>query len=305
MPGLRRIRPGRICLSVSVIGLFLVSVPESSAQGPPIQTDTALITGFSVAARSFLQVIEKSGDLPGGEEGRLSAKMLPIMLPYQIRPNHLVLIAAMPYMDMDLKIKNGPTLSNSGWGDLRLLAEYNLYQKDAPRLTTRAILIGGVKLSTAEDDKSGLPPPMQLGTGSTDYTVGTAVSRIGHRLGYYSDLKYTIKNKGNGYEFGDTLNYDLAVGYRLLPGIYESYPAKQLNLFLELNGLYAQKDRSNGQKVHDSGGHSLFLSPGIQFIPLKTALFEASVQIPIFQDLNGDQLKTDYTYLIGFRWLLY
>lgn len=183
--------------------------------------------------------------------------------------------------------------------------EYNIYQKDAPRLTTRAILIGGVKLPTAEDDKSGLPPPMQLGTGSTDYTVGTAVSRIGHRLGYYSDLKYTFKNEGNGYEFGDTLNYDLALGYRWLPEVYESYPAKQLNLFLELNGLYAQKDRLDDQRVPDSGGHSLFLSPGVQWVPFKTALLEASVQIPIYENLHGDQLETDYTYLIGFRWLLY
>lgn len=292
-------------LSISVMGLFLVSVPKSSAQGPPIHTETALITGFSVATRGFLQVIEKSGDLPEGKPEALSVKMAPIMLPYQVKQNRFVLIAAIPYIDMELDIKNGPTLSNSGWGDLRLIGEYNIFQKDAPRLTHRAILIGGIKLPTAEDDEPGLPPPMQLGTGSTDYTLGVAASRIGHRLGLYTDLKYTFKTEGNDYEFGDTLNYNMALGYRLLPEVYETYPAKQLNLFLELNGLYAQEDRSDGKKVSDSGGHSLFLSPGIQFVPFKTALFEASVQIPVFQDLNGDQLKTDYTYLIGFRWLLY
>jgi hypothetical protein len=288
-----------VCLFAFVV-LSLIPVPASLAQGPPIHTETALITGFSVATRSFVQVIEKSGT-----PGELSATMVPVMLPYQVKPNHFVLIAAIPYLDMELETQNGLTLSNNGWGDLRLIGEYNILQRDFPRLTHRAILIGGIKFPTAEDDKPGLPPPMQLGTGSTDYTVGLVASRIGHRLGLYSDLKYTFKTEGNDYEFGDALNYDLALGYRLLPVVYETYPAKQLNLFLEFNGLYTQKDRSNGENVSDSGGHSLFLSPGIQWVPFKTALFEASVQIPLFQNLNGDQLETDYTYLIGFRWLLY
>jgi hypothetical protein len=292
-----------VCLFAFVV-LSLISVPASLAQGPPIHTETALITGFSVATRGFLQIIEKSGDLPQGEQGELSVLAAPIMLPYQVKPNHFVLIAMIPYMDMELK-KDSGNLSNSGWGDLRLIGEYNIFQRDFPHLTHRAILIGGIKFPTAEDDKSGLPPPMQLGTGSTDYTLGVAASRIGHRLGLYTDLKYTFKTEGNEYEFGDTLNYDFALGYRLIPKVYETYPAKQLNLFLELNGIYAQKDRSDGEKVSDSGGHPLFLSPGIQWVPLKTALFEASVQIPLFENLNGDQLETDYTYLIGFRWLLY
>lgn len=275
------------------------------AQGPPIYTDTALIAGFSVATRGFLQVVEKSGDLPGGVEGELDIKAVSMMLPYQVKPNRFVLIAAIPYMDMDLKIKKGPTLSNSGWGDLRFIGEYNIFQRDAPLVTYRAILIGGMKLPTAEDDKSGLPPPMQLGTGSTDYIIGIAASLIGHHLGIYSDLKYTFKSEGNNYEFGDIMNYDIALGYRMLPEVYETYPARQLNLFLEFNGLYGKRDRTSGQKVGDSGGHSLFLSPGIQFVPFKAALLEVSVQIPLLQALNGEQLKTDYTALIGFRWLLF
>lgn len=94
--------------------LFLIPVPASLAQGPPIHTETALITGFSVATRGFLQVIEKSGDLPQGEQGELSVLSAPIMLPYQVKPNRFVLIAAIPYMDMELE-KDSGDLSNSGW----------------------------------------------------------------------------------------------------------------------------------------------------------------------------------------------
>jgi hypothetical protein len=293
------------CIFTLVIGLFLIQVFSSHAQGPPIHTDTALITGFSSATRSFVQLIEKSGHLPGGNEAELSARMVPIMLPYQVVPNRLLLIGIIPHMDMDLRVKNVSPLSNSGWGDFRLTAEYNIFQRDAPRLTHRAILIGGIKFATADSDKPGLSPSLQLGTGSTDYLLGMAASRIGHRLGLYTDLKYTFKTEGNDYEFGDTLNYDIAVGYRILPQVYETYPARQLNLFLEFNGLYAKKDRTAGSKVLDSGGNFLFLSPGIQWVPFKTALLEASVQVPLVDEPHGDQLETDYTYLIGFRWLLY
>ncbi|MBI5747425.1 MAG: hypothetical protein HZA13_10545, partial [Nitrospirae bacterium] len=90
-----------------------------------------------------------------------------------------------------------------------------------------------------------------------NYSIGTAFSYIPARWGLYTDLIYRITTEGSGFEFGDTLRYDLAVGYRLWPAIYETYPSPQINLFLELNGLWEQKSRdfsSDGNKVPDSGG---------------------------------------------------
>jgi hypothetical protein len=75
--------------------------------------------------------------------------------------------------------------------------------------------------------------------------------------------------------------------------------------FVELNGTYAWKNEAGGEKVADSGGNTLFLSPGIQFIPWKPLLVEASFQIPVLDDLNGEQLEPDYAALMGFRWLIF
>lgn len=287
---------------------FALSAPAFS-QGPPITTDTAVISGIEGAAfRSFFKYTEKSGDLGGGRDGELSVVSIPFILPYEILPNKLLFVGKIPYTEKRRKVEDGLSterLTNSGFGDLSLNLKYLFYQKDAPRQSTRAVFLGGLKLPTGEDDKKGLPPTLQDGSGSYDYSLGLVVSRFKRRTGISSDLVYTFKTEANDFEFGDTLNYDLALGYRLIPAVYETYPAKQLNLYLELNGTYARKDEAGGQKVADSGGNTLFLSPGIQFIPWRTFLVEASFQIPVLQDLNGDQLETDYAVLAGFRWLIF
>lgn len=62
--------------------------------------------------------------------------------------------------------------------------------------------------------------------------------------------------------------------------------------------------------MENTGSHTIFLSPGIQATPLKNLLLEASVQIPIYQDLRGRQLGYevgglgDSNVVFGFR-LLY
>jgi hypothetical protein len=50
----------------------------------------------------------------------------------------------------------------------------------------------------------------------------------------------------------------------------------------------------------NSGGTSVYLSPGIQYVSRRFIL-EAAVQLPISQDLNGDALDTDYVLTFGYR----
>ena len=61
--------------------------------------------------------------------------------------------------------------------------------------------------------------------------------------------------------------------------------------YVELNGTAAARDEITGTPDPDSGGHLLFLSPDLQWISTPWLLFEASVQFPILQNLNGTQLK--------------
>lgn len=299
-----------ISLAFLLTAVVLGATP-AFAQGPPINTETALLAGFTNAFRTFDQEIDRSGDLPGGMRGDLHVHAVPLMFPYAVTEGKWVVGAAVPYLDKKLDVK-GPagttSFSENGFGDLRLFTEYAFYIKDEKQKTTRAIVIGGIDLPTGSHGNPDLPQGLWNGSGATNYLMGVAFSYIPARWGFHSDLIYRITIEGSGFEFGDTLRYDVALGYRLWPAIYEVYPSPQINLYFELNGLWEQKSRDisgDGNKVPDSGGNRLFLSPGIQYIPGRAFLIEASVQLPLVENLNGDQLKTDLQANFGFRWLLF
>lgn len=285
---------GRWVFLLFLLAVAALGTDPAFSQGPPINTEAALLAGFSNAFRASSQIIEQSGRLPGGMSGDLSVRAVSLIFPYAITQGRLVIGGAIPYLDKELDIKGpgGTTrLSERGLGDLHLFAEYAFFIRDEKEKTTRVIAIGGIDLPTGSHGNPGLPPGLWNGSGAENYFIGTAFSYIPARWGVYTDLIYRITSEGSGFEFGDTLRYDLAIGYRLWPAIYETYPSPQINLFLELNGLWEQKSRdfsSDGNKVPDSGGNRIFLSPGIQYIPGRAFLIEASIQLPLVENLNGE-----------------
>ena len=70
------------------------------------------------------------------------------------------------------------------------------------------------------------------------------------------------------------------------------------------NGTWSRRDTLECNRLSDSGGSLLLLSPGVQFISWVNFLVEATYQLPVWQDLNGAQLGFDPTFKVGLRWLL-
>ena len=69
---------------------------------------------------------------------------------------------------------------------------------------------------------------------------------------------------------------------------------------LEANLVSAAKNRMSGNSDPNSGGTTLFISPGLQYVT-RQWIVEAGVQIPVRQRLNGTALKNDYAFTAGFR----
>ena len=289
------------------------------ANGPPIQSDTAFVVGLQGGAiRSFFKDVRKSTLLQNGKkiadpmDSQMSAQVIPVMIPYEVIPNRFVAGAGIPYMQKELQMTKAgvrTTLSNEGLGDLTVFGKYALYQRDKGSQTTRFTTKVEVKLPTAKatsKDASGalLPIRLQLGTGATDITLGGIMTRLWKRLGVNSGVHYIFKTEGKGIQLGNVLKYDVAFAYRVWPKVYEVYPSPQWNVFVEWNGAVEQKQKAQGQTVANSGGHTLFLSPGLQYIGGRTWLLELSYQLPVMQELNGVQLGTDRVILAGFRWLI-
>lgn len=306
-------------LSSLLLSLLFVN-GTTDAQGPPIQTETAFVVGLDGAAvRTFWQTTRKSkllrdGDeIPDALEREVSVRAVPVVVPHELISNRLVVGAGVPFLDKAMKLtRDGArlTLATRGFGDLSLFGKVQLFQRDRPKKTTRITFKGTVKLPTGdhtETDEAGVPLPrsLQLGTGTVDISAGMILTHVVDRVGVNADVIYGLKGETGGFAFGDALSYDIAFGYRFFPAVYETYPSPYATVYLELNGRHTGKNRSGGVDVVDSGGHTLLLSPGVQYIPRGNLILEASLQIPVRQQLGGTQLGTDYVFRGGVRWLIF
>ena len=308
---------------LTIVGAAMLFLPAGSilAQGPPINTDTAFVNGLEGAAfRSFVFSVRRSGLTRDGQDvadpldREVSIFGVPIVFPYEVVKNKLVLAAGVPILRKEMQLTQEGlrrTVSASGFGDAFVNSKLLLIQRDRPGRTTRFAATGRIKLPTGKDDETDeqgnlLPPALQLGSGSLDYAAGGVFTHVGRRIGFNADAGYHFRTEANGFAFGDSVAYNLALGYRLAPRVYKVYPAKNhLNAYIELNGQTSQRNRIRGDEAPDSGGTLIYLSPGIQLIPGGNFIIEASLRLPVVQRLNGSQLEFHPGFNVGVRWLLF
>ncbi len=302
MPGSRyRLRA---VLLLAIFPAALCMPVTSRAQGPPILTDTPIMLGLEGrGVRTFLKIVRKGTLLRDGNEitdpmdRSITAYVLPLALPYNFTPT-LQVGAVVPFVSKTLDSRDTDK-THSGVGDVSTFVKKLLLQVDRKGETFRVAAKGMAKLPTGDDET-----PVPLGTGSLDYGGSVVAGWIKGRWGLYGEAIY-IHNTSNGdIDYGDRVGYHAALGFRLLPWVYERYPSPQFNLYLELNGNTIGHTDVAGTKNPDSGGSELFLSPGIQFVGGRKWLVEASLQLPVRNEPNGTQLGTDWTASVGMRVLL-
>ena len=158
-------------------------------------------------------------------------------------------------------------------------------------------------VSLEQGDPTGqgrLPANLQLGSGSWDPFGGVVATY--QTLEYQVDAQasYKINTEANSFEFGDEARLDASLQYRLWPRELGPGVPGFLYGVLEGNLVYRGKSERGGIDDPNSGGTSLFLAPGLQYVT-KRWIVEAIVQLPVVQDLNGDALEDDFTVRAGFR----
>jgi hypothetical protein len=296
----------RQALIFSLLVAMAICMPRFLlAQGPPIITDTPILLGLegkAVMLRSIL--LSKSRLYQGGNkisdspDRSILATAVPVVVPYNVTSDLLV-GAVLPLLNVRSRSTAG-SVTSTGLGDISIFAKHVFVQIDDLQETFRIIGKAGLKFPTGS--KNLIPP---LGTGSWDASIGTVAGWIGKRVGLYGDVSYTFNGSSEGYSYGNMFSYNAAVGFRLSPAVYEAYPSTQWNLYLEALGKYVGKDAINDVDNENSGGHTLMLAPGLQWIPSRVLLAEVAVQFPAFQSPNGTQLGTSFGLVAGVRVLLY
>ncbi len=291
---------------VSLIFLILFSglFTEAVAQ---ITTNNALPVGKDKGIfRAQHKIIRATGD-PTGADGELLVQAFPVVGVYGLT-SRLSVFGVVPVLNKSLTLNTPPQRierdSDFGLGDARLFARYDIYRSSSAGTIFSISPLAGLELPTGQDDKNdsfgSLPQPLQLGSGSWDPFAGIVASY--QTLEWFFNLatSYQINTEANDFEFGNEYRLDGVIRYRLFPRELHSGVSGFFYLDLESNLIWEGKNNINGADDDNSGGTTWFIDPGLQYITQKF-IFEAAIQLPVIQNLNGTALENDFITTLSIR----
>jgi len=190
-------------------------------------------------------------------------------------------------------------ITTRGPGDAVFLLKYDLIR--ATIAQQQQLSVGaGVKAPVGKSDLRSdgilLPADIQPGSGSWDGLLWAFYSRSfrPQPVSLFSNLSYRFNGKNDrfqvgggafsGYRFGNILSWSAGGSYR---------PADVFDVSMQLRWRFSEKDVFAGNSVPNTGGHWLYLVPGvnINFDPYGLRI---SGRIPVHRELNGIQLTTSY-----------
>lgn len=277
-----------------------------SAWAAPVTFNTALPVGGGEFVIRELVVASESGDDSGPMDRDLRAWSLVSVVGYGVTPK-LAVFGVLPYMDKDFDVTlngNRVNRSASGLGDVSVFGRYTLIQRDQPGRTFRVAPFIGFKAPTGEDDKRDslgrLPPGLQPGSGAWDVFGGVVATYQVFSFQADGQVSYRVNNEANGFDPGDEFRLDGSLQYRLWPKSLGQGVPNFLYGVIEANLVHRDKNKINGAADDNSGGTTLYLSPGLQYVT-KRWIVESVVQLPVSQNLKADALENDYIVRAGVR----
>ena len=190
----------------------------------------------------------------------------------------------------------GQSERSAGQGDAIAFGKYRFYDK-----LFGATAILGVKAPTgrtSETDKQGerFEPEEQPGTGSTDFMFGMAINKSFGHFTVDGSVLYQLKGTGTqDYEFGDIVRTNIEGAYAIKER--EKYPG--VDLLAGVNAQFAEKGHENSEKISDTGGTTVFFSPGIASQLTEKVRSSVTVMFPVLQNLGRDHQEVDYEVLFS------
>lgn len=191
-----------------------------------------------------------------------------------------------------------------GIGDTSVYGQYRFFN----HLDAHASVILGFKAPTGKtsrktpvDGGSILETEFQPGSGSWDGIFGLTFTQQMDAISFDSSLVYNVSTEGaQDTNLGDIYSYNFAASYKILGDRDMSLAASPigLDLVMEVNGEWRDKEETRGIKDDNSGVHLVFLSPGLRVRANHALSLAVSLGLPVVQDTNGNQDEPDYR-LIG------
>jgi hypothetical protein len=238
--------------------------------------------------------------------------------------------------DMDMKFnsamqamtgRDGFTMKSEGIADTMLMAKYRLYTDDPLIPKSQTSLLFGLSVPTGSINQKNnrhplairqdeqVPYGMQLGSGTFDPTLGLLYQGSSSPLWWGADATYTARLYDNkrDYRLGDEFRLDLYGMYQLS---YNFLVQLQLNGHWQDNIGGEMDEAKSGESGRvmpgnpaspyatplwdpdNYGGTQLFTTVGLQWQPAPLHIVDLNVGLPLYRNLNGPQLETDYRVML-------
>ncbi len=239
----------------------------------------------------------------------------------------VTLTAMIPYVlkSMDHVTRTGVkfTTKSSGFGDIRLGSLVRLYAFETPSIGShRFHFNAAVGLPTGDIKATGatplgvtrLPYPMQLGSGTVDLLPGLTYAGGLNDVSWGLQAIGTIRlgDNNQGYALGDEYEVSAYGAYRWASWISNSLRFKWKD-WANYEGRDPNISRTNPMGVplvptaetNRRGGERLDILAGINILFPEVMELEnhlgLEIGVPIYQNLDGPQLESDYTFFVGWQ----
>lgn len=216
-------------------------------------------------------------------------------------------------MDMQMRMMNGMitpfSTSSSSFGDIKLAGMYQLKKTEKYGLHGQL----GVSLPTGSIEQKDvtamsneneviLPYPMQIGSGTFDTDLGLTYVGTRNSLSWGHQLKgvFRLGENSNEYRLGNQYSLDnwlvvkatewLSISGRLEGLIVDKISGANPDLN-PMMATTADTANSGGTFVNGGLGFNVYVLDGMQL--------GTEYEVPLYQDVNGIQLKQQHTFTIG------
>lgn len=254
---------------------------SSCLSGDPTLTLMGTEKGYKGRFRMGLDILTRSEEvgIQGFNLKELEETRFTLGLAYSFS-ERITLSARIPYLSKKLTLPNLSEQKADGLGDIEINTKFFFYNEKDHRHKHLYGFSLGARLPTASEQEN-LDIDVQLGTGSFIPTIGAWYGYYNYPWFFYTSANFHITaNEGfQDFKAGNALVNTFQVQYAFNP---------KFALSLALDTRYSVKDKYANVKDDDSGGLIGFLTPGLVFNIKEDLIFNAVIQIPVIDNLNGE-----------------
>ena len=223
-------------------------------------------------------------------------------------------------MEMDHVTRMGGmfTTEASGFGDLKVSGLYRFFNKNEQTMHGQlgfSIPTGSVTekdvIPASTPNEVNLPYPMQIGSGTFDTNLALTYLCQGDLFSYGGQLRGTFRFGKNSRDYSYGNRYSLNNWLGIKAADWLSFSARIEGLLVgEINGfdpnlnpmmvITADTENSGGDLINSGIGFNLYGPLGA----LKNLRFGFEFGYPLYQNLNGIQLKNKETLTLGLQYSL-